>query len=167
LSRKLSKVRAGWLAQSAGKSFEARFERYAATNNVTCIKIPSGCKQVGKSLIRVRTPFDFILGYKGRVIFCDLKSTENQTFTYSMITPHQVKYLRAIEHHTSAGYIIEYRSCGEVYFFSAKYLLEIGQRESLDPNRGIKLGSSSPFMSLDFNLFLSTCERSEISELAI
>lgn len=97
----------------------------------------------------MRTPFDFMLGYKRDVLFCDLKTTDKEFLFHDTIIPHQVQSLYDLSRHARAGYIVEFRRVHEIYFFDAKDLVEMTFRSSLAKEMGLFIGKSAPMFSLN------------------
>jgi hypothetical protein len=102
-------------AQRNGAGWENVFQGHAARSGVLCIRFPNGCKTIpgpgGKPrLIRVRTPFDWILSHQGKAGFVDTKSTtELDVHLCTQVSDHQLAALRALE---MQGHV-----CGYVVFF--------------------------------------------------
>lgn len=137
----------GKKARANGAVFEQIFERRAKSQGWVFIRFPLGCRRVGRNtLLQIKTPLDCILVKDGRAIFVDLKSTGINNFSHSMVTPHQVEVLKAIEcEHLSSGYIVWFRESDEVVFFGAGALDRLKVRESLSVEDGITLGSIADF----------------------
>jgi len=131
-------------AQSHGAEFETMLSRSAEAEGFISIRIADGCRQLGRNkLMRVKTPFDFVL-FKSPIetIFVDSKTTNNKTFAYSSITPHQIEILKRLTlKGATAGYIVYFRPFNKVIWFSASLLYELNSGESLKPEQGILLGS--------------------------
>ena len=142
---KKTKRLAGARAKHEGQLFEARFKHLSWVSGWHCEQIPSGCKWLGKNrIVGVPTPFDFLLCKAGRVIFCDVKSINDDKFSYSKLERHQVKSLSMIGEQTlPAGYIINFRPIGSYYFFSWDQLAGLKPRESLKPVYGICVGDDN------------------------
>lgn len=135
---------AGKRAKYAGASFENQFENLCAIQNVTCVRIPDGCKTVGPNkMIRVSTPFDYVIGFNGKAGFIDTKVTLGDNFTFSMIKPHQLESLLSLAHCGVSGYIIGFGS--DVYFANARLLRETQKHDHVDIKRAIHLGSRISF----------------------
>jgi hypothetical protein len=98
----------GRQAQSNGAIFEAMFFTAAARQGMTATRIPDGCKQLpNRRIIRVKTPFDWMLTHNGQAIVCDTKRNDAKTFPHARIDHFQVhhlllNYARGI----NAGYIV-------------------------------------------------------------
>lgn len=136
---------AGKRAKYAGVGFERVFESLCAIEGVGCVRIPDGCRQVGGGkMIRVPTPFDYCLCFGGRAAFVDTKTTESQTFAYSMITPHQLRSLAELSPGGRAGYVIGLGD-GMVYFVDVALLMDVKTGGRVDFSRATLLGSRIAF----------------------
>lgn len=130
---------AGQRAKRNGDYFENLIMFFANHAKFNFIKIPSGCKTVGTKLIRVKSPFDFILVRNDWTIFCDAKSTNGNTFSYSMIDQDQVRNLTLVNTDKNcSGYIINFN--GEVYFAPVILLRSIKPRQSLSRDFCLPMG---------------------------
>lgn len=145
---------AGLRAKRRGMQFEGLIETFARLQGVTCQRIPDGCKQVSATkLIRVKTPFDFILGAGERVVFCDAKSTEGKTFPHSKIDEDQLYALeRLARHRQFAGLIVLFSSVDLVVFYSVALLKTLKPEDSLKPSQGVLVGKIT---SMDLNGFIA------------
>lgn len=133
---------AGFLAKKRGEQFERFFESRARMQKIVCIRIPDGCKQLGPTkIMRVRTPFDYILGYEGRVCFCDLKSFDSDRITKSQLVDHQVECLKKLEPHALAGYFCFFRKTEKFVFFNVSKLEGLEAFGSLKEADGVLLGN--------------------------
>lgn len=139
-----SRQQAGRLAKASGDLFERVFESVCRIQGVVCERIPNGMRMIGRGkVIRLRSPFDYVLCYMGRAAFIDLKSISEGNFTYSKITRHQVDSLKRLSPGGVSGYIIALAN--EVYFFDVSFLEALKPKESLDAAQGIYLGKRSLF----------------------
>ncbi len=139
---------AGIKSQRAGASYESIFESMCTYSGIECTRIPSGCRQAGRRLIRVKTPFDWIISYRGLgSALIDTKSNDGQTFPNSLIVQHQVLILNQHERQgTPAGYVVGFRTLNVAVFIPARILYAAyGTRGSLrhDTTGVIQLGSYS------------------------
>lgn len=99
---------AGLKAKRNGDNFEALFEARCRMYDVHYEKVPNGCKQVAPNrVIRVRTPFDYILAFEGKSAVVDLKSCEARSFGFSKIVPHQLQALKNLSIGMIAGYVVK------------------------------------------------------------
>lgn len=142
---KLGKIRAGHRAKREGQIFEQQILALARRDGAIPLRIPDGCRQVrgygGLKLLRVKTPFDFAVFWRERVIVFDAKSTDTKTFSFSQIKPHQLHSLYECEREcVTAGYLVHFRSEKLISFFPASTLMKVQRGSSLTPADGILLG---------------------------
>jgi hypothetical protein len=135
---------AGKLAKTRGELFESRFESQCRFYGVTCVPIPDSCKVIGANkIIRVFSPFDYVIGYGNRAGFVDTKTVLGGGFTYSMIHQKQVESLGKLTHCGVSGYVINLS--GKVYFVSVEQLREVRPRSSIDFDSALFLGNETFF----------------------
>lgn len=157
--------RQGRLAQGMGSYFEQVF--FLTCNRkigMAVTRMPDGCKTVGKNkLIRVKTPWDYIVSYSGHIALLDTKTTQGNSFPHSKIEPHQVdemfEHAMAVESYphgrtcVRAGYVIWFRGEGKVFFIPSVYLsslvrkrgsLDISKLQEKEPPLGIFFGKKDP-----------------------
>jgi len=136
---------AGWKAKFNGKNWERDFEVACAVASIACVRIPNGCRSIGRNrLVRVRSPFDYVLGYGARIACVDLKSfVAGKSLSHSQIDPGQLSHLLALSRDGIAGYIVYYKSTGDVVFYDAERLAGIKPRASLGIADGSSLGTVS------------------------
>jgi penicillin-binding protein-related factor A (putative recombinase) len=100
------------------------FERACERRGHGISRIPNGCKSVGpRKLIRVKSPFDWIISSVTTTYFIDTKTQKGGAFPFSKIDPHQVEEL--LKHDRPgrvAGYIIWFRARDVVCFVPVKVL---------------------------------------------
>lgn len=135
MGRRLS----GKIAQARGKSFEIRFQNVCKILGVEIQRIPDGCRQVGRRIVRTKTPFDFVLAYKQRSAFIDVKTTKKNSFSFSEIVPHQLEALKKMSAGGVAGYIICFPE--QIYFVDVAILSETKPGESINLIYANKLGN--------------------------
>lgn len=142
-----NKVSGGAKAKHIGKLFEGIVLAACYSNRIVPIQIPTGCKFVrgygGMRPIPQKSDFDFIIVKNKSAAFIDAKTTNDTTFTYSEITPHQVHKLAAIEKQGfNAGYLVWFRKVdNRIVFFTASKLLALKKGESLKVDDGYDLGT--------------------------
>ena len=147
-----------------GDQFEGVFEFRCRSQGVLFLRVPNGCRQVGpkpNQLIRVRSPFDCVIDFQGKIALLDLKTYSKNRISHGDLVPHQIQNLLDFETcgHI-AGYIVFFREADKIVFYSASLLnmLRPGQGFSIDA--GLLLGSRE---DIDVRkLFLT---RGEVSEL--
>lgn len=146
-AKSITRIAAGKRAQAGGERWQTLFHNCAIRQGFHCIRIPDGCKQAGKKLLRVQTPFDFVLSGKGaRMAFIDTKSCKTKRFAASGKVAHQIRDLLALENHSHiAGYLVLFSTSGEVVFFSAYQLHAMIERSSLGPEDGKIIGLATGF----------------------
>lgn len=129
MSPTLSKIYAGHKAKKNGDVFENIFKSMCVRHNISVTRIPNGCEVVcgfdprigGPRVKLVKSPWDFVLSYNGRVALLDTKTCSNN-FGNSAIDHNQVDAM--IEHrpHAIGGYVIWQRDVDVVYFIEAECL---------------------------------------------
>lgn len=117
--RRLSRVIAGKRAQRNGADFEAIFDWACTSQGIAITRIPDGCKQLPNKLIRVKSPFDWVLSYNNKTAIIDTKTIDNNSFPHSKIDSFQVGEL--IKHPIS-GYIVWLRDINDVLYIPAHTL---------------------------------------------
>lgn len=120
-------------AKKQGNNFESIFEQACRRRGVIATRFPDGCRTVGKGqLLRVKTPWDWILSFAGKCAFIDTKTCAGR-FPYSHIETHQViEMSRHEENGLIAGYAIWSRGEDQVFFIPASALL----KPALNGDRG-------------------------------
>lgn len=119
------RARGGKAATDNGTIFENRFEAVAMYAGFAVTRMPNGCRQAGKKLIRIKTACDWILTREGRTLLVDTKTTKERRFSHSMIDQSQV--FKMLPHETRggrAGYVVELRGSNTVIFVPASVLAE-------------------------------------------
>lgn len=115
-------------ARRQGKVFEQRLELYARAQKVEVVRLPDGCKQVGpKGIVRVKSPFDFILGFNGSTAMIDTKSTGESTLTLKEMPAHQVNAMLKLAKHSRAGFLVWFRRYDTVNFFDINTMIRLGK----------------------------------------
>lgn len=145
-----NRQRAGRLAKKAGEAFEQYFEAVCRRSQVTCVRIPDGCRsykdRFGKlNLRRVKTPFDYMITKDGWTACIDCKTVDANTFSHSSIDPDQLRSLVETGKSVPSGYLVWFRKSDKVTFFNHKKLYEINRGESLKPEDGHFLGDIRTF----------------------
>ena len=143
-------------AKKAGANFEDRFQKYCYhAQNVSAIRIEDGCKRIGANrFIAQRQPFDWIVFYEDKAIFCDTKTTLEGSYSLNMekIDFQMRNFKIVVSHNHVAGYLVEFREAGEFRWYSYERLIEIlKERKSLKKEDGLLLGHTFP-MKIDFGL---------------
>jgi penicillin-binding protein-related factor A (putative recombinase) len=139
----MKKRLAGKLAQSRGKSFETLFQETCKIQGIAVTPIPNGCRNVGRRIVRVKSPFDWVLGYNKRAAFIDTKTSGDKNFNHSKIKPHQLKALQNLSSSGVAGYVLKIN--GKIYFVDVSILAETKKGESVKLDYAVLLGSDFSF----------------------
>lgn len=146
----LTKIKGGLEAKRRGDEFEDILYAQAIEQGFAIVKIPPGCKQIGRNrLIRVKSPFDYLIAKSAQMVAFDCKSTALNKFPSSLVKWHQVENLEWLEKKDiEAGYLIWFRKLDQIHFFSAKYMHDnprkiapefstrfLGNRQNFDLNK--------------------------------
>lgn len=127
----IKKRNAGLKAQSMGSNWENFFFKHCLKSGIGITRIPDGCRQIASNqLVRVRSPWDFVLSYQSRTALIDTKTIDDESFPHSLLKEHQI--LELLHHEsfgTIAGYIIYLRKVSQVFFMSATALAEFKLRK--------------------------------------
>lgn len=144
-SKKTSHVLRGRRAQASGASFENIFSASCAAQAIAVSQIPNGCRTAGKRLIRVKTPFDWVISKNGKCALIDTKTINAAAFPHALIEPHQaLSMLRHDLEGIRAGYLVWLRKTNTLIFISARVLCDSMQsRGSIGPDnpKVISIGS--------------------------
>jgi penicillin-binding protein-related factor A (putative recombinase) len=140
----------GLIQKSFGDSFERLFHfQCCRTKGLAITRFPDGCKVLRQNkIVRVKTPWDWIVSYNGKTALIDTKTTEGDTFPNSKIEHHQVSemYSHSIAGNNNSGYVIWFRESDGVYFASSIILNNLLKvRGSLKPEILQFLGKSRDF----------------------
>lgn len=112
---------------------------------IECVDFPNGCRRIntpkGLRLIPVEMPFDFLICRDGLSACVDTKTTQENTFIYSSIVPHQLRALSAVGNHIAAGYVVWFRTIDRVVFYDHLTLQRLRPNTSLKPENGVLLGT--------------------------
>lgn len=120
----LAKILGGKRAQSNGVMFEEALTRNARFSQIACTRMPDGCKQLNaRRIIRVKTPFDFILTKNGKSAFIDTKTLDDKSFANSKIEEHQVNGIMPhVKAGSLGGYVVFARAIDTIYFIPVSVL---------------------------------------------
>lgn len=144
---RINRIIAGHKSQSAGSAFESAFEVICIQNGFSCIRIPNGCRQIGRdnrgrpNLIRIKSPFDYFIANKGFAVMLDVKCTEQNRFTFSMLNQDQVTTLHNARKDCVSGYLVHFVTLNKIVFFDSIQLHNVKPRESIGPDDGLILGT--------------------------
>jgi penicillin-binding protein-related factor A (putative recombinase) len=121
----------GAKAHAFGSLFEQMFESMCKRNGVAVTRFPDGCKTIGpKKVIRVKTPFDWILTHRSRTALIDTKTSDTASFPHSKITNHQIHEM--VHHEIAggvAGYIIWLRKTNDILFVPSIELVNLAKHK--------------------------------------
>lgn len=139
----------GKLAKENGERFENQIIKTMLRDGIAFIKIPSSCKWIGKRVVAMKSPFDFVAGHNSKTILFDAKSTEGKTFTYSKIKTHQLNALMNFRiKKIVSGYVVYFSEIKQVVFFDSMILKKVKPRQSLSFEDGFCLGRIDNFSLL-------------------
>lgn len=134
----------GYFAKKIGEKAEQDILSHAHHQGILIIQIPSGCKWISANkVIPVPTPFDCVAVWGSKDIFFDIKTTDSDTFTYSMIhsKPHQLDWLVKIAHYKrNTGFLVHFRGPDLLIWYRSDVLRRTKPRESLSLKDGLNLG---------------------------
>lgn len=140
----INRINGGKKAKKEGKGFETFMDIEAVRQGFVVVQIPDGCRQIGKDkLIRTKTPFDRVYVKSSKSIFCDLKSYDRVSISFSLASLFidEIKLLNRIEKEGEcAGFIIYFRPLNSVYFARASQLMALEGRSSLNAQDCLFLG---------------------------
>lgn len=112
-----------------------------AERQIQITRIPDGCRQSFRKLIRVKSPFDWLLSWNGMVAAIDTKTVQEKSLPKSCITEHQVVELLKHRFAARAGYVIWFRQEDVVNFIPASVLTELlYSKGGVKPTHGYPLG---------------------------
>ena len=146
VNKTLSRSQAGLKAKRYGEYFEALFKSACLARRIAVTRIPDGCKQLGQNrIIRVRSPFDWIVSKNGTTALIDTKTQEGKAFPNSKIDSHQVSELLPHETNGSiAGYVVWLREIDQIIFIPSTVLIKAQRdRGSIDGSTAGVMGIGS------------------------
>jgi len=138
----------GLKAKRSGDAFEREIMMRCGLERVGCIRIPNGCKWIsGTKVVPVKSPFDFIMVYEGKIAFIDTKVRGADRLSFSDLEPHQLRALRLATDTTEAigGYLC--KLSGVMCFFSIEQLCNLERHESLRIEDGLAISNMRDFLS--------------------
>lgn len=163
------RVKAGRLAKAVGEQFENFIISRSRANNITCVRIPDGCKHVrgpkGYSLKRVPTPFDYVLLKNTKAVIIDAKTVDSEVFKYSSIIHHQMMSLyQCSKDALASGYLVWHRPIDRVIFYHVDLLRSLKQRTSLNRMHGLDIG---PVLMMDLGRIFKNYESALLDSSAV
>jgi len=128
-------------AQSMGSFFEILFHQRCLWAGFEVTRIPDGCKQIGPGrIVRVTSPFDWIISKDAFIGLIDTKSTKGKSFAHSAIDRNQISEM--IKHkNLTSGYVIWFRELDRCVFIKSSDLhqrmfetgsIKLGDRDLID-----------------------------------
>lgn len=129
-----------------GKRFESEFQQIAGWQGIAITRIPDGCKVLGGGkIIRVKSPFDWVLTKDGKTALIDTKTTLDKNFKHGKIDLAQLAALYDQQFRGAiAGYVVQFRSLKTVKFFSAGTLkAAVASKSNLVPADGVTIGENN------------------------
>jgi penicillin-binding protein-related factor A (putative recombinase) len=142
-------VAGGIKAKRNGQLFEQVFEYRCRLSHVSVTRIPDGSKRLSqKVIIPIKSPFDYVASFEGKIALLDTKTIEGDKFSHSLIARHQV--MEMAKHYNQllapCGYVIWFRSIKQVGFISAHALADrVGVRGSFGIKDCVLLGADTAF----------------------
>lgn len=120
-------------AKRVGNGFEIVFSRMCSSVGVLVTRVPDGCRCVGKNkLIRVKTPFDWIISWYDRSALIDTKSTDKNYLQVSEIKEHQAAELQKHSLSLCSGYVVRFTGSKRVCFIPvARLIRSLHERVSI------------------------------------
>jgi hypothetical protein len=113
----------GWQSKRDGEALERLLEFAAKGEGHSIIRIPDGCKQIGRGrLVRVKSPFDYILASNSRCTFFDAKHTSEKFLYLSSIASHQIEAMEKLMRspNVRTGFIVLFSESKRIEFFDLK-----------------------------------------------
>ena len=146
----------GKKAQANGKFFENLIKEVCERTQWAVVRLPDGARRVSQALtVRVKSPFDFCIAKKANVLFFDAKSTDLNSWSYSMVNQKQIEHLLKLENEwLVSGYMVLFKKLDKVIFFTATQLNDLKPGQGLKPDQGQYLGSMlsfDPAIALEFH----------------
>jgi len=117
---------AGFKAKKIGELWEDLFYRACLKRGIAITRIPDGCKQIGQNkIIRVGTPFDWVLTHNNVTALIDTKTTATDSITASSIRSNQLDALLShARQGCVTGYVVWFREPDLISFVPAHILLD-------------------------------------------
>ncbi len=130
----------GLKSKTNGKGFEEAFKVMAQLKGYRVLKIPEFGQWLGPGAFKpIEGWVDFMLiDSEGRTAFVDTKTIDDVKFKYSLISPHQLKFLESVGDLCPAGYVVHYKPLNKVVYHRWIELKMVGPKESVQG--GIELG---------------------------
>lgn len=131
-----------------GNTYEDRFVSEARLRGYTALKNHQACRWLpGGRAVPMVSNLDFqLITQKGKIGFFDIKSFNQDFFTYSMLEEHQIK--RAILYNdlkVPAGFIVFFLPKNRVQYFAGHVIAKAGPRSRFGLREGVALGNLHKF----------------------
>lgn len=159
----------GSKSQAFGSLFETVFMKACQSlSDIAVTRIPDGCRQFRTSIVRVPSPWDWVITHKGQTALLDTKTVQGDSFPISAVTRHQIEELSNHGHRGAiSGYIVWLRKQGEVIFLPSDVLMHAvikNQRGSFSKSHesAILLGSLTVCVEFDIRKIFTKEKLSEI-----
>jgi hypothetical protein len=138
---KFKNVLKGARNQKNGASFEQLFKTRCEYSGLGVTRIPDGCKQLGGGrIIRVKSPFDWIVSSQSKTALIDTKVRSKARLTVSDFDQDQALELSKHKGATMAGFVCYLVPTGEVWYYPVGGILTkvldrvlLGSLDSFDP----------------------------------
>lgn len=105
-------------------------------------------RRIGQ-VIRAKQPFDFIVNFHGKIIACDVKTTDKKRLSFSylnkMIKDHQMLSLLQLRSGCLSGLFFFFMESSSCVFFDVNKVSQLKPRNSLVESDGILLGNEQGF----------------------
>lgn len=131
-----------------GNTYEGLFVQKARIEGFTALKNHQTCRWIpGGRAIPMDSPLDFtLITQKGKVGYFDIKSFNQDYFTYSMLEQHQIdQSILFNDLKVPSGFIVFFQSKGQVRYYPGHLIAKAGPRSRFDLRAGVLLGSFQTF----------------------
>jgi hypothetical protein len=146
--KSLKRIIAGKKSHAKGKDFEKFIEDALSRQGWLVVRIPDGCKQIAaKQVVRVPSPFDFLLLKNDVAIFMDAKRTEGPKIPKNLFSQDQIDWFKKINHRGFlAGFIVHVESTDDLLWI--RHDLSVGAAIGTFPNIDFNLHKISLSVSV-------------------
>lgn len=148
-----------------GQLYEKIFRGGCVDQGAHCLRIEDGARALRIPLpqsivakykgrligqvIRQKQPFDFIINFKGKIIACDVKTTDKSRLPFSylnkMIKQHQMLSLLQLRSGCLSGIVMFFVETRKCVFFDINTIYNLEPRKSLTEKDGVLLGLENDF----------------------
>lgn len=138
-----------------GKIFEELFLKQAQRLGITCLRNYQTCRFLFKGRVQVIPgQLDFtLITQNGKVGFFDCKTFDNDYFTFSQLTEHQV--IRSVLYNDNlvpSGFVVWFRPINSIVYFTGLTIALKGEGSRFTQNDGLCLGR---FENFDLKLIIN------------